>query len=278
MSWRRVESPWSPGRPGASAPPPCAAWPPPGGRWWRWTGPPTTPASPTRSARAAELDDVVVTGPPTVGPGRARVGGRPCGRHHRRRRPRPPRSPWPRTASAASTPWWPWPGSSPAGPPVGDAGRPARRRPRASTSAARSPRPGSACPPCSAVPDPAQGRFLAVASAAATTGLPMLAAYGAAKAGVAGLVRGLAAELAGTGITANAVCPGSTDTAMLAESARLYDLAGHRPVRRPAGGRPAAGSRTRWPPPWSGWPGRPSSAAHRGGHPGRRRPQPVTSG
>ena len=75
-------------------------------------------------------------------------------------------------------------------------------------------------------PAPRQGRYLAVASAAAITGLPKLAAYGAAKAGVAGLVRGLAVELAGTGVTANAVCPGSTDTAMLAESARLYDLAG----------------------------------------------------
>jgi SDR family mycofactocin-dependent oxidoreductase len=72
---------------------------------------------------------------------------------------------------------------------------------------------------------PRQGRYLAVASAAALTGLPRLAAYGAAKSGVAGLVRGLAAELAGTGITANAVCPGSTDTAMLVESARLYHLA-----------------------------------------------------
>ncbi len=75
-------------------------------------------------------------------------------------------------------------------------------------------------------PAPRQGRFLAVASAAATKGLPMLAAYGAAKAGVAGLVRGLAADLAGTGVTANAVCPGSTDTAMLTESARLYGLEG----------------------------------------------------
>jgi len=75
-------------------------------------------------------------------------------------------------------------------------------------------------------PAPRQGRFLAVASAAAISGLPKLAAYGAAKAGVAGLVRGLAAELAGSGITANAVCPGSTDTAMLAESARLYGLGG----------------------------------------------------
>ncbi len=72
---------------------------------------------------------------------------------------------------------------------------------------------------------PRHGRFVAVASAAATKGLPKLAAYGAAKAGVAGLVRGLAVELGGTGITANAVSPGSTATAMLNESARLYGLA-----------------------------------------------------
>lgn len=73
-------------------------------------------------------------------------------------------------------------------------------------------------------PEPRQGRFLAVASAAATRGMPLLAAYCAAKAGVAGLVRALAAELGGTGVTANAVSPGSTATAILDESARLYGL------------------------------------------------------
>jgi SDR family mycofactocin-dependent oxidoreductase len=73
-------------------------------------------------------------------------------------------------------------------------------------------------------PEPRSGRFLAVASAAATRGLPMLAAYCAAKAGVAGLIRSLGAELGGTGVTANAVSPGSTDTPILAESARLYGL------------------------------------------------------
>ena len=75
-------------------------------------------------------------------------------------------------------------------------------------------------------PEPRHGRFLAVASAAATRGLPMLAAYCAAKAGVAGFIRALAAELGSTGVTANAVSPGSTATAILDESARLYDLPG----------------------------------------------------
>jgi SDR family mycofactocin-dependent oxidoreductase len=74
-------------------------------------------------------------------------------------------------------------------------------------------------------PEPRSGRFLAVASAAATQGLPMLAAYCASKAGVTGLVRALAVELGGTGVTANAVSPGSTATRMLDETARLYGLA-----------------------------------------------------
>jgi SDR family mycofactocin-dependent oxidoreductase len=73
-------------------------------------------------------------------------------------------------------------------------------------------------------PEPRDGRFLAVASTAATDGLPLLAAYCAAKAGVTGLVRALAVELRGTGITANCVSPGSTRTPMLDESARLYGL------------------------------------------------------
>jgi SDR family mycofactocin-dependent oxidoreductase len=73
-------------------------------------------------------------------------------------------------------------------------------------------------------PAPRRGRFVATASAASLRGLPNLAAYCAAKAGVSGLVRALGAELRGTGITAVAVAPGSTDTPILAESARLYGL------------------------------------------------------
>ena len=56
-------------------------------------------------------------------------------------------------------------------------------------------RPGGRSRRCCAGREPRSGRFLAVASAAATRGLPMLAAYCAAKAGVAGLVRALAVEL-----------------------------------------------------------------------------------
>ena len=73
-------------------------------------------------------------------------------------------------------------------------------------------------------PEPRAGRFVAVASAGATRGLPMPAAYCAAKAGVTGMIRALAAELRGTGVTANAISPGSTATPILDESARLYGL------------------------------------------------------
>jgi NAD(P)-dependent dehydrogenase (short-subunit alcohol dehydrogenase family) len=73
-------------------------------------------------------------------------------------------------------------------------------------------------------PVPRDGRFIAVASAAATRGLPMLAAYCAAKAGVVALVRALAVELRATGVTANVVNPGSTRTPLIEESARLYRL------------------------------------------------------
>ena len=58
------------------------------------------------------------------------------------------------------------------------------------------------------------GRVVVVASMAAKRGEPYLGAYCAAKHGVLGLVRATAAELATTGVTANAVCPAYVDTAM----------------------------------------------------------------
>lgn len=56
------------------------------------------------------------------------------------------------------------------------------------------------------------GRFVAVASTAALRGYRYTMAYSASKHGVLGLVRTLALELAKTGVTCNAVCPGFTDT------------------------------------------------------------------
>lgn len=75
-------------------------------------------------------------------------------------------------------------------------------------------------------PDPAGARFVAISSAAGSHGLHHLAAYSAAKHAVVGLVKGLAADLVGTGATACAVSPGSTRTSMLSATAALYDMPG----------------------------------------------------
>jgi NAD(P)-dependent dehydrogenase (short-subunit alcohol dehydrogenase family) len=61
-------------------------------------------------------------------------------------------------------------------------------------------------------------RLVFIASTAALKGYPYVAAYVAAKHGVLGLARALSAELAATGVTVNAVCPGFTDTPLLATS------------------------------------------------------------
>jgi len=68
------------------------------------------------------------------------------------------------------------------------------------------------------------GRFVAVSSAAALRAMPRLAAYSAAKGAALSYVRAMAADLAGTGVTANIVCPGSTRGVMLEASAAVYDL------------------------------------------------------
>jgi SDR family mycofactocin-dependent oxidoreductase len=72
---------------------------------------------------------------------------------------------------------------------------------------------------------PGRGRFVAVVSAAGERGLPRLASYVAAKHAALGYIRALAADLAPSGVTANAVLPGSTDTALLDHTATVYELA-----------------------------------------------------
>ena len=62
------------------------------------------------------------------------------------------------------------------------------------------------------------GRIINIASTASLKGYSYVAAYCAAKHGLLGLTRALAAETVREGITVNAVCPGFTETELLARS------------------------------------------------------------
>jgi 2-hydroxycyclohexanecarboxyl-CoA dehydrogenase len=79
-----------------------------------------------------------------------------------------------------------------------------------------------------AVPDMLEacwGRIVTISSSSAQSGAPRMAHYVAAKAGVIGLTRALALDLARHGITANVIPPGMIDTPMLRRAAAGGDIA-----------------------------------------------------
>ena len=89
------------------------------------------------------------------------------------------------------------------------------------------------------------GRIVAVASTAGLKGYAYVSAYSAAKHAVIGLVRSLALELASSNVTVNAVCPGFTETDLVAGSIdnimsktgrtkeqAIAELARHNPQKR----------------------------------------------
>jgi len=79
------------------------------------------------------------------------------------------------------------------------------------------------------------GRIVSIGSVVGATGNPGQVNYAAAKAGLVGMTKALAAEVAARGITVNCVSPGMIETAMtaaLADAARAAMLA-RIPARRP---------------------------------------------
>lgn len=74
-----------------------------------------------------------------------------------------------------------------------------------------------------------RGRLLNVASAAAFQPIPSLAVYAATKAFVLSLTEALSEELAGSGVTATAVCPGLTTTEMTDRAKEANETASYFP-------------------------------------------------
>jgi NAD(P)-dependent dehydrogenase (short-subunit alcohol dehydrogenase family) len=83
-----------------------------------------------------------------------------------------------------------------------------------------------------------QGTIVNVASIAGLVAVPNVIAYTASKHGVVGLTKGFAVELGRSNIRVNALCPGVTDTAMMADAIRINaEMAADRTARIPLGHR-----------------------------------------
>lgn len=73
-----------------------------------------------------------------------------------------------------------------------------------------------------------RGRIVNIASTAGLVGYRYVSAYVAAKHAVVGLTKALALEFAKSGITVNAVCPGYTDTDVIASAVETISKASNR--------------------------------------------------
>jgi NAD(P)-dependent dehydrogenase (short-subunit alcohol dehydrogenase family) len=76
------------------------------------------------------------------------------------------------------------------------------------------------------------GRIINIASEQGLIGAADMSAYCASKAGIFGLTKALARELAPAGILVNCIAPGPVDTAMLADRDRTPELASRIPLGR----------------------------------------------
>jgi len=86
------------------------------------------------------------------------------------------------------------------------------------------------------------GRVVNIASTAGLSGGKYLAAYSAAKHALIGLTRSAAAEVEGSGVTVNAVCPGFVDTEMTIETVnRIVAKTGRTPAEALAAALASAG-------------------------------------